>query len=75
METLQTPLSNLQLELLKVFSRPVSEQDLLQIRQMLAKFFAEKAMNLADEAWDAQGWTAEDTDRLLQEHHRQSRQP
>lgn len=67
METLQTPLTNLQLELLKVFSRPVSEEDLLQIRQMLAKFFAEKAMNLADQAWEAQGWTAEDTERLLQD--------
>ena len=65
METLQTPLTNLQLELLKVFSRSVSEEDLLQIRQMLAKFFAEKAMNLADQAWEAQGWTAEDTERLM----------
>jgi hypothetical protein len=73
METLQTPLTNLQLELLKVFSRPVSEEDLLQIRQMLAKFFAEKAMNLADQAWEAQGWSAEDTERLLQEHHRKSK--
>lgn len=74
METLQTPLTNLQLELLKVFSRTVSEEDLLQIRQMLAKFFAEKAMNLADQAWEAQSWTAEDTERLLREHHRKSNQ-
>ncbi|MBC7891431.1 MAG: hypothetical protein H7Y12_04385 [Sphingobacteriaceae bacterium] len=72
METLQTPLTNLQLELLKVFARPVSEPDLLEIRRMLAKFFAEKAMNLADEAWEAQGWTAEDTERLLREHHRKT---
>ncbi|MCY7352682.1 MAG: hypothetical protein LH606_18830 [Cytophagaceae bacterium] len=70
MEMLQTPLTNLQLELLKVFARPVSEQDLLEIRQMLARFFAEKAMNLVDEVWEMNNWTAEDTERLLQEHRR-----
>lgn len=55
-----TPLTNLQLELLRVFAREVSENDVLAIRKMLADYFAEKAINLADEAWDKNGWTAED---------------
>ncbi|MCE6988353.1 hypothetical protein [Dyadobacter sp. CY323] len=41
-------LTNLQPELLKVYSRPVSEDDLLAIRRFLASYFAEKSMNLAD---------------------------
>ena len=66
-------LTNLQLELLRAFSRQVSEEDLLAIRRMLADYFAQKSMNLADEAWERNGWTEEDTLRLSAEHHRQSR--
>jgi hypothetical protein len=64
------PLTNLQLELLRVFSREVSETDLIEIRKMLAHFFAEKAMDLADQAWDANKWTEEDEQRFLKEHAR-----
>ncbi len=38
-------LSGLQLELLKVYSFEPSPSDLLQIKQMLAKFFANKLVN------------------------------
>ncbi|MBK7871371.1 MAG: hypothetical protein IPJ74_12205 [Saprospiraceae bacterium] len=46
--TLQTPLSNLQLELLKLFAQNVAEEDLIAIRQLIARYFAEKAMDAAD---------------------------
>lgn len=49
------PLSNLQLELLKVFSRPVPDEDLLAIKQLLSDFFAQKAANLANEVWEREG--------------------
>ncbi len=70
MEAVKQPFTNLQLELLRVFSREVPEQDLLEIRQLLAQYFAEKAMDLADAAWEAQGWTEEDEDRFLEGHER-----
>lgn len=60
----QPQFTNLQLELLKVFSRQVSDDDVKAIRKMLVNYFAEKAMNLADEAWDKNGWTKKDTMRL-----------
>ena len=63
-------LTNLQLELLKVFSRPVSEDDLLAIRKFLSNYFAEKAMNLADEVWDKNQWTDEEAARMMNEHLR-----
>lgn len=61
---IQPQFTNLQLELLKVFSRQVSDDDVKAIRKMLVNYFAEKAMNLADEAWDKNGWTEKDTMRL-----------
>ena len=48
---IQTQFINLQLELLKVFSRQVSD-DVKAIRKMLVNYFSEKAMNLADKAWE-----------------------
>ena len=49
-------LTNLQLELLRTFSRQVSDDEVLAIRKMLAGYFADKAMNLADEAWELNFW-------------------
>lgn len=64
MDTLKRPLSNLQLELLKLFARDVSEKDLLEIKRMLVRFFAEKAMDSADQVWEEKSWTDEDAERL-----------
>jgi hypothetical protein len=61
---LQPQFTNLQLELLKVFSRQVSDDDVKAIRKMLVNYFAEKAINLADQAWDKNGWTEKDTMKL-----------
>lgn len=65
METLERPLSNLQLELLKAFSHQLSEQDLLQVRALLAAFFAKKSIETANKVWDEEGWTPEKVDQLL----------
>lgn len=70
MEAVKQPLTNLQLELLKVFAREIPEKDLLEIRQLLAQYFAEKAMDLADEAWEQQGYTEEEEARFLEGHER-----
>ncbi len=62
---LQTPLSNVQLELLKMFSRDLSEQDLLNLRRLLARFLAEKASDELDQLWDERGWSDETMDSWL----------
>jgi hypothetical protein len=64
MVQVQPQFTNLQLELLKVFSRQVSDDDVKAIRRMLVNYFAEKAMNLADQAWDKNGWTESDMMKL-----------
>lgn len=60
------PLTNLQLELVKLFAKEVPEEDLKNIKFLIANYFAEKAMDKADEVWDDKGWTAEDAERMLQ---------
>lgn len=74
MQTANQPLTNLQLELLKLYSRKVSEQDLQSIKKMLAQYFANKAMYLADQTWENNNWTEEDAERLSNEHLRKSSQ-
>ena len=58
------PLTNLQLELLKLFAQNVGDEDLIAIHRLIAHYFAEKAMDLADQAWEEKGWTDEDAARM-----------
>jgi hypothetical protein len=66
-QSIPQPFTNLQLELLKLYARQVPEQDLLEIRRLLAQYFMDKASDLADQIWDEKGLAAED---ILQRHHR-----
>lgn len=66
----QHSLSNLQLELLKLFARNVAEQNLLEIKKLLVKYFAKKAMDLADKVWEENNWTEADEQKMLNEHLR-----
>ena len=65
-------LSNLQLELLRTYSRQIDDADLVAIRTMLANYFAEKAIRLADDVWEENNWESADTEKLSREHHRKS---
>lgn len=53
------PLTNLQLELLKTFSRNVPDEDLLAIQKLLTHYFAQKAASVADDVWEAEAFTEE----------------
>ena len=61
------PLSNLQLQLLKLYAAGVSDQDLKAIQRMIARYFADKASTEAQEVWEEKGYTAE---QMLQENMR-----
>jgi len=63
-QTLSSPLTPLQLEILQFFAQNPSEEDLKAIKLLIANYYAEKAMDMADQIWEENGWTAEDTDRL-----------
>ncbi len=50
-------LSNMQQELLKLYSSNIEEVDLLNIKRILARYFASKAINEADKIWDDKKYT------------------
>lgn len=62
-----TPLNDLQLELLKLYSTDVTAEDLLEVKRLLGQHFGQKAIQAADRAWDARGLTDEDMDAWLHE--------
>lgn len=51
MEELNYPLSNLQIELLKLFAKDIESEDLLEIKKLIAGYFAQKAIKEADKVW------------------------
>ena len=65
-------LSNLQLELLKLFSYNLEEKQLLEIKDLLAGYFADKATKKADKIWKEKGFTNDTMDSWLNEHLRTS---
>jgi hypothetical protein len=48
--------SKLQLELLSLYNRDISDEELIQIRDMLARFFAKRATQKANAVWDEKKW-------------------
>lgn len=67
---LKTPLTNLQLELLKVFSHDLSETELKEIKAILMDYFAKKAISAADTVWDKDKWNEEKIKSILNESER-----
>lgn len=65
MTELKLPLSNVQLELLKLFATDLSEEDLQELKLMIARFFAERSIKMADQIWEERGLTDEDMDKWL----------
>ena len=63
-------LTNLQRELLKVFSVDLNENQLIDIRALLTKYFAESATREMDRLWDERGWTQETMNEWANEQQR-----
>lgn len=72
--TMETPkkLSKAQIELLALFEEDVPEEDWIELRRLIARYFAVKATRLADAVVEERGWTADDFERMLHAHHRTS---
>lgn len=68
-------LSNLQIELLKLYAQNVEEEDLTAIKKMIATYFAEKAMNEADRVWNEKSWDEKDSVRISKMRLRSSDLP
>ena len=72
MQTTSSNITNLQVELMKVFSFNLEESQLFEIKQLLALYFAEKATNEMDNLWEEKKWSDETMQQWLREHNRTS---
>lgn len=59
------PLSNVQAELLKVFSADIPEKHLAELKNIIARFLLDSARDAADTTWDEKGYTDEKLRQLL----------
>ena len=66
----QGGLSNLQVELLKLYANDTSEENLHEIKLLLTNYFAEKATQAMDKVWEEQELTQQDMIDWTHEHHR-----
>jgi hypothetical protein len=69
---LKQPFTNVQLELLKTFSHQLPESDLIDLKNTLALFFAERLVIQADAVWKEKNWDNQLVDKML---HTKMRKP
>ena len=60
-------MTNLQLELLKLYSMELSEGQLKDVQRLLAHYFAKQASDEMDRLWDERGWNEEMMEAWLAE--------
>ena len=73
MVPVKKPLSNLQLELLKLYANDLPDEQLDEIKVILAHYFADKATERMDKVWEERGLTEQDMVNWTQEHNRANR--
>lgn len=65
MTAISQPLTNLQLELLKLYSLNLPEESLLEIKRLIARYFADKASDEMDRLWEENNWSNETMEEWL----------
>lgn len=70
MQNIPQPLNQIQLEILQLLSREMSVDDMLAIKRLIVRYFAQQAINNANQVWDENGWSKSDEERLLHIHER-----
>jgi hypothetical protein len=70
---LKQPFTNVQLELLKTFSHQLPESDLIDLKNTLSQFFAEKLIKSADMTWKDKNWDNNVVEQMLQTKMRKSK--
>lgn len=63
--SIHPPLSNIQAELLKLFSTDIPEKHLAELKNMIAGFLLDKARDKADAIWDEKNYTDEMLQQIL----------
>ena len=56
LQTSTQPLSNMQQELLQLYATGISDEHLLELKNIISKFLFDKATVKADEVWKKKGY-------------------
>jgi hypothetical protein len=64
---LPQPLSNVQVELLKLYSTGIGDKQLLEIKELIANYLFEKSVTQADKLWEEKGYNQETIAHWLNE--------
>lgn len=62
-----TLLTNLQLEILELYNTNLNQQDLNELKLLLAHFYANKAIQQADKIWDEKQFSPTEMENWLNE--------
>lgn len=62
---LKLPLNNIQIELMKLYSTNLTDNDLEDLKTVLTKFYADKAISKANDLWDERGLSDADMENWL----------
>ncbi len=65
-----TALSNMQKELLKLYSTDIPDEQLNEIKLLLSNYFADKATQEMDKLWDENNWNNDTMNQWANEHNR-----
>lgn len=63
-QSIQPTLTNVQTEMLKVFAMQLPEQQLNELRLVIARFLMDKARSEATSSWEDKGYTEETLNQL-----------
>jgi hypothetical protein len=66
----QGTLNSTQLEILKLFTRDLKEEDLIEIKRIIVRYLANRIKRLSDQKWDENNWSDDDMERMLKKHNR-----
>ena len=68
--TSQMPFNEMQLEVIKLFARDMTADDMKAIKRLIVRYFAQKAIEGANSVWDKNGWSEQNEADLLNIHER-----
>ncbi|MDX2247043.1 MAG: hypothetical protein SF052_09725 [Bacteroidia bacterium] len=71
-ESLKMPLNQAQIEILRLLSRNLDDNDLKEIKRRIVQYLAEKLDKITDKVWEEKGLTTSDIEKLLNTHLRTS---
>jgi hypothetical protein len=63
--SVSTKFNPLQLELLRIFARNPSEQELLDIKRIIGQYYLDKLVSMADEHAEKENWSEEDIENFI----------